>query len=47
MAYAESKTANILFAQEATRRWAEDGIFVNAVLPGSSLTVSSASTEKS
>jgi NAD(P)-dependent dehydrogenase (short-subunit alcohol dehydrogenase family) len=38
MAYAESKTANILFAQEATRRWAEDGIFVNAVLPGSSLT---------
>jgi NAD(P)-dependent dehydrogenase (short-subunit alcohol dehydrogenase family) len=38
MAYAESKTANILFAQEATRRWASEGIFVNAVLPGSSLT---------
>jgi NAD(P)-dependent dehydrogenase (short-subunit alcohol dehydrogenase family) len=38
MAYAESKTANILFAQEATRRWASKGIFVNAVLPGSALT---------
>jgi NAD(P)-dependent dehydrogenase (short-subunit alcohol dehydrogenase family) len=37
-AYAESKTANILFAQEATRRWAGDGIFANAVLPGSALT---------
>jgi NAD(P)-dependent dehydrogenase (short-subunit alcohol dehydrogenase family) len=38
MAYAESKTANILFASEATRRWGQDGIFANAVLPGSSLT---------
>ena len=38
MAYAESKSANILFAQEATRRWSADGIFANAVLPGSSLT---------
>jgi NAD(P)-dependent dehydrogenase (short-subunit alcohol dehydrogenase family) len=37
-AYAESKSANILFAQEATRRWSADGIFANAVLPGSSLT---------
>ncbi len=37
-AYAESKSANILFAQEATRRWAGEGIFANAVLPGSSLT---------
>lgn len=37
-AYAESKSANILFAQEATRRWAGDGIFANAVLPGSALT---------
>lgn len=37
-AYGESKTANILFAQEATRRWAGDGIFANAVLPGSALT---------
>jgi len=37
-AYAESKSANILFAQEATRRWGGDGIFVNAVLPGSALT---------
>ena len=38
MAYAESKSANILFAQEATRRWSPDGIFANAVLPGSALT---------
>jgi NAD(P)-dependent dehydrogenase (short-subunit alcohol dehydrogenase family) len=37
-AYAESKSANILFAQEATRRWSKQGIFANAVLPGSSLT---------
>lgn len=37
-AYSESKTANILFAQEATRRWGKRGIFVNAVLPGSALT---------
>ncbi len=37
-AYAESKSANILFAQEATRRWGGEGVFVNAVLPGSSLT---------
>ena len=37
-AYAESKSANILFAQEATRRWAGEGIFANAVLPGSALT---------
>jgi NAD(P)-dependent dehydrogenase (short-subunit alcohol dehydrogenase family) len=37
-AYGESKTANILFAQEATRRWGGDWIFANAVLPGSALT---------
>ena len=38
LAYAESKSANILFAQEATRRWSAEGIFANAVLPGSALT---------
>jgi NAD(P)-dependent dehydrogenase (short-subunit alcohol dehydrogenase family) len=37
-AYAESKSANILFAQEATRRWGSAGIFANALLPGSALT---------
>lgn len=37
-AYAESKTANILFAQEATRRWSGEGIVANALLPGSALT---------
>jgi NAD(P)-dependent dehydrogenase (short-subunit alcohol dehydrogenase family) len=37
-AYAESKSANILFAQEATRRWSGQGIFANALLPGSALT---------
>ena len=34
LAYAQSKTANVLFAVEATRRWAGDGIMVNAVHPG-------------
>jgi NAD(P)-dependent dehydrogenase (short-subunit alcohol dehydrogenase family) len=33
-AYAQSKTANVLFAVEASRRWADDGIFVNALTPG-------------
>jgi NAD(P)-dependent dehydrogenase (short-subunit alcohol dehydrogenase family) len=33
-AYAQSKTANVLFAVEAARRWAADGITVNAVHPG-------------
>lgn len=33
-AYAQSKTANVLFAVEATRRWAADGIFANALNPG-------------
>jgi NAD(P)-dependent dehydrogenase (short-subunit alcohol dehydrogenase family) len=33
-AYAQSKTANSLFAVEATSRWAEDGIVANAVNPG-------------
>jgi NAD(P)-dependent dehydrogenase (short-subunit alcohol dehydrogenase family) len=33
-AYAQSKTANVLFAVEAARRWAGDGIAVNAVHPG-------------
>jgi NAD(P)-dependent dehydrogenase (short-subunit alcohol dehydrogenase family) len=37
-AYGESKSANILFAQEATRRWHTQGIFANAILPGSALT---------
>lgn len=34
IAYARSKTANVLFAVEATRRWAGDGIVANAVNPG-------------
>ncbi|MET9498425.1 SDR family NAD(P)-dependent oxidoreductase [Streptomyces sp. NPDC006552] len=34
IAYARSKTANSLFAVEATRRWARDGIVANAVNPG-------------
>ncbi|MEU4250355.1 SDR family NAD(P)-dependent oxidoreductase [Amycolatopsis sp. NPDC026612] len=34
IAYAQSKTANSLFAVEATRRWAADGIFANTVNPG-------------
>ncbi len=34
LAYGRSKTANALFAVEAARRWAEDGIIANAVHPG-------------
>ncbi|MEV7323930.1 SDR family NAD(P)-dependent oxidoreductase [Streptomyces sp. NPDC093970] len=34
LAYAQSKTANVLFAVEAARRWAADGIAVNALNPG-------------
>jgi NAD(P)-dependent dehydrogenase (short-subunit alcohol dehydrogenase family) len=34
-AYAQSKTANALFAVAAAARWAADGITANAVMPGS------------
>jgi NAD(P)-dependent dehydrogenase (short-subunit alcohol dehydrogenase family) len=34
VAYGQSKTANILFAVEAARRWADDGISANALNPG-------------
>jgi NAD(P)-dependent dehydrogenase (short-subunit alcohol dehydrogenase family) len=34
VAYGQSKTANILFAVEATHRWAADEITANAVHPG-------------
>jgi NAD(P)-dependent dehydrogenase (short-subunit alcohol dehydrogenase family) len=33
-AYGQSKTANVLFAVEATRRWKNDGILANALMPG-------------
>ncbi|MEV7284721.1 SDR family NAD(P)-dependent oxidoreductase [Streptomyces sp. NPDC093252] len=33
-AYAQSKTANVLFAVEADRRWAADGVRANALMPG-------------
>ncbi|MET0136189.1 MAG: SDR family NAD(P)-dependent oxidoreductase, partial [Kibdelosporangium sp.] len=33
-AYSQSKTANILFAVEAARRWAAAGVTVNALTPG-------------
>jgi NAD(P)-dependent dehydrogenase (short-subunit alcohol dehydrogenase family) len=33
-AYGQSKTANVLFGVEATKRWADDGITVNALMPG-------------
>ena len=32
--YGQSKTANVLFAVEANRRWQRDAITVNAVMPG-------------
>jgi NAD(P)-dependent dehydrogenase (short-subunit alcohol dehydrogenase family) len=34
LAYAQSKTANVLFAVEASARWAKDGITTNALMPG-------------
>ncbi|MER6435981.1 SDR family NAD(P)-dependent oxidoreductase [Streptomyces sp. NPDC001185] len=34
LAYGQSKTANILFAVEATRRWADANITANALMPG-------------
>jgi NAD(P)-dependent dehydrogenase (short-subunit alcohol dehydrogenase family) len=34
MAYGQSKTANVLFAVEAHRRWSSEGIVANAVHPG-------------
>lgn len=37
-AYGQSKTANVLLAVEATRRWADDGIVANAVMPGGIMT---------
>ena len=33
-AYGQSKTANVLFAVEAAKRWADDGITANALNPG-------------
>jgi NAD(P)-dependent dehydrogenase (short-subunit alcohol dehydrogenase family) len=33
-AYGQSKTANVLFAVEADRRWARDGVRANALMPG-------------
>ncbi|MEU5691947.1 SDR family NAD(P)-dependent oxidoreductase [Actinosynnema sp. NPDC020468] len=35
LAYGQSKTANILFAIEATKRWAAAGITANSLMPGS------------
>ncbi|MGW3313536.1 SDR family NAD(P)-dependent oxidoreductase [Streptomyces sp. NPDC001073] len=34
LAYGQSKTANVLFTVEATRRWADDNITANALMPG-------------
>ncbi|MPQ97390.1 SDR family NAD(P)-dependent oxidoreductase [Modestobacter sp. I12A-02628] len=36
--YGQAKTANVLFAVEATRHWAADGIVANAVMPGGIMT---------
>ena len=37
LAYGQSKTANVLFAVDATRRWSGHGITANAVHPGAIL----------
>jgi len=33
-AYGQSKTANVLFAVEGSKRWVDDGITINALMPG-------------
>ncbi|MGW6280434.1 SDR family NAD(P)-dependent oxidoreductase [Kribbella sp. NPDC055071] len=33
-AYGQSKTANVLFAVEGAKRWASEGIVINALMPG-------------
>jgi hypothetical protein len=38
LAYGQAKTANVLFGVGATARWADDGIFANAAMPGPTLT---------
>jgi NAD(P)-dependent dehydrogenase (short-subunit alcohol dehydrogenase family) len=38
LAYGQSKTANVLFAVEATKRFADDGITTNALMPGGIVT---------
>jgi NAD(P)-dependent dehydrogenase (short-subunit alcohol dehydrogenase family) len=38
LAYGQSKTANVLFAVEATKRFAGDGITTNALMPGGIVT---------
>ncbi|MFD0201684.1 MULTISPECIES: SDR family NAD(P)-dependent oxidoreductase [Saccharothrix] len=37
-AYGQSKTANVLFAVAGNKRWAADGITVNALMPGGIMT---------
>jgi NAD(P)-dependent dehydrogenase (short-subunit alcohol dehydrogenase family) len=44
LAYGQSKTANVLFAVEAARRWASDGITANAVHPGAVMESNSRAT---
>jgi NAD(P)-dependent dehydrogenase (short-subunit alcohol dehydrogenase family) len=34
LAYGQSKTANVLFAVEATARWTRNGVYANALNPG-------------
>jgi NAD(P)-dependent dehydrogenase (short-subunit alcohol dehydrogenase family) len=34
LGYGQSKTANVLFAVEAAKRWAADGVIANALMPG-------------
>lgn len=38
IAYGQSKSANALFAVEATRRWSGDGIYANSLMPGGIMT---------
>ena len=38
MGYGQAKTANVLFAVEITKRWKNDGIVANALMPGGIMT---------
>ena len=38
MGYGQAKTANVLFAVEMTKRWKNDGIVANALMPGGIMT---------
>ena len=47
LAYGQSKTANVLFAVEASHRWAGEGILTNALMPGAVMTAGATAAARS